>query len=365
MKNKKKNKKYTVLCAILLLICIPAAAYALYAYHAFVPLLAASDKSTDSNKSDASDTGTETDEYRMIVASGATLRTVARDLKAQGIIRSADFFYLYGRFKRIFLKAGIYKINGGMSVSEICALLQSGRQEYISVALAEGLTLRKIAEILEKNGVTSAQDFIQAAHKTDLLNEFGIPAASFEGYLFPDTYNFDYGMNAEKVVRLLANNFFTKIRSLSELNDKNNQTAQDLHNIVILASIIEREYRIPEEAPLIASVFVNRLKKNIGLYSCATLVYILTEIEGREHPELIKIEDTKIDNPYNTYKWAGLPPGPISNPGLTALKAAAAPPKTSYYYFRLTDSTKGSHIFTENFDSHKEAAPIPTKRTAQ
>lgn len=300
-------------------------------------------------------------EYRIIVPSGATLRTVARDLEEHGIIRSADLLYLYGRLKGVFLKAGIYKVHAGMSIPEICAVLESGKQEYIAVSLSEGLTVRKIGAILEKNGITAAEDFIKAASSRTLLNEFGIPADSFEGYLFPDTYNLDFGMSAERVVRILASNFFEKIKTVEALNGK---TGRELHDTVILASIVEREYRLEEEAPLIASVFTNRLKQNIGLYSCATLVYVLTEIEGRPHPDSIKIEDTKIDNPYNTYKWAGLPPGPISNPGLTALKAAASPPETNYYYFRLTDAGRGSHVFSETFDGHKEAAPVVTKRAA-
>jgi len=310
----------------------------------------------------SSGSANETSEYRMIVAQGATLRTVARDLKDQGIIRSADIFYLYARLKRVFLKAGIYKVRSDMSVADICTLLESGKHEYISVALSEGLTIHKIAQILEKNEVTGADEFIKAASSPSLLMEWRIPALSFEGYLFPDTYNFDYNMNAERVVRLLVSSFFSKIEHIPELKNK---TPEELHKIVILASIVEREYRLAEEAPLIASVFTNRIKKDIGLYSCATVVYILTEIEGRPHPDIVTIKDTKIDNPYNTYKWSGLPPGPISNPGLTALRAAASPPETPYYFFRLIDPAKGSHIFTENFEQHKEAAPVPTKKAAQ
>lgn len=337
--------KHIVLFIIILIFTCAAAAAAVCAFGIYTPLELQSAPA----------------EYRIIVPSGATLRTVARDLENHGIIRSADVLYLYGRFKGVFLKAGIYKVHAGMSIPRICAVLESGKQEYITVALSEGLTVRKIGAILEKNGITAADDFIKAASSRALLNEFGIPADSFEGYLFPDTYNLDFGMNAERVVHILASNFFEKIKAVKGLEGK---IGRDLHDIVILASIVEREYRLEEEAPLIASVFTNRLKQNIGLYSCATLVYILTEIEGRPHPDIIKIEDTKINNPYNTYKWAGLPPGPISNPGLTALRAAAAPPETKYYYFRLTDSARGSHIFSETFDDHKEAAPVVTKKAA-
>ena len=291
-------------------------------------------------------------EYRIQAASGTTMYAVGKELKKNGIIRSSRFFYLYARLHHTNLKAGIYKVNSTMSISEICALLNSGKQEYISVAIAEGLTLNKIAALLEAKGVTNAQEFKKAAQDPSLLKKFNISAASFEGYLFPDTYNFDPLMKPEKVIDILVHTFFSKIADISELKGK---TPEELHKVVILASIVEREYRVKEEAELIASVFTNRLKDNIGLYSCATVEYILTELQGKAHPELIKIEDTKIDNPYNTYKWAGLPPGPISNPGLTALKAAAAPPQTGYYYFRLTDAQKGTHSFSADFGNHKKA----------
>ena len=137
---------------------------------------------------------------------------------------------------------------------------------------------------------------------------------------------------------------------------------EDLFYTVRLASVVEKEYAVVDEAPIIASVFKNRLRRNIGLYSCATIVYILTEIEGRPHPDRILIEDTKIDNPYNTYKWAGLPPGAISNPGLIALDAATNTPKTNYYYFQVVDAEQGRHVFTSSFEDHVENHLTVTKR---
>ena len=126
----------------------------------------------------------------------------------------------------------------------------------------------------------------------------------------------------------------------------------ELHSDVVLASIVEREYRIDSEAPLIASVFRNRLKHNIGLYSCATIEYILTEIQGKPHPDVITYADLAIDSPYNTYKWAGLTPGPISNPGVVALDAAINSAKTDYYFFRLVDANAGRHVFPKDFSTH-------------
>ena len=131
---------------------------------------------------------------------------------------------------------------------------------------------------------------------------------------------------------------------------------------MILASIVEREYRVEEEAPLIASVFTNRLRLGIGLESCATLAYIITEIQHKPHPEYITLEDKGIDSPYNTYKWAGLPPGPIANPGRVALDAAFHPARTDYLYFVLRDPEEGKHYFSRDLDAHNKAKNLYLKK---
>ena len=208
-------------------------------------------------------------------------------------------------------------------------------------------------------GLCTVQAFKDACHDSKMLVARGINAESCEGFLFPDTYFLTSGMTAQEIVALMLDTFFEKIKTVPGLSEKSDQ---ELYETVILASIVEREYRVEEEAPLIASVFSNRLKHNIGLYSCATIVYILTEIDGRPHPDRILLEDTKIDSPYNTYKWAGLPPGPISNPGLVALNAAANPPKTNYYFFQVSDSQAGKHVFTTTFDEHKASHNLNAKK---
>ena len=215
---------------------------------------------------------------------------------------------------------------------------------------------------MEQKNVVQAEEFKKAAQAVSLLTEYQIPAASFEGYLFPDTYYFDTGMTAEAVVRMMVDTFFTRIETIPALHD---MSPEDLFYVVRLASIVEREYRVAEEAPLIASVFTNRLKENIGLYSCATIEYIITEIQGLPHPDVILEQDLKINSPYNTYMWAGLPPGPISNPGLIALQAAADPPETDYYFFRLIDPEKGTHYFSAKFEEHINAGRLYTKQAAQ
>jgi UPF0755 protein len=130
---------------------------------------------------------------------------------------------------------------------------------------------------------------------------------------------------------------------------------RQLHEKLIVASIVEREYRIEKEAPLIASVFYNRMRYNIGLESCATLEYIITDVLDRPHPSYLGEEDKRIKSPYNTYMWAGLPPGPISNPGRVALAAALHPPRTDFYYFVLKDPQTGQHYFSDSLKQHNWA----------
>ncbi len=294
------------------------------------------------------------------VSEGSTMRKVSNELYEKGLIKSSGALYFAARFsifnskgENFSLKSGVYTVKSSMSLKEIYNLLQSGEQEYISVSIPEGLTMKKIARLLEENSVCSAEDFLEACCSMELLNEYSVPAENLEGFLFPDTYFFTPNMEGEAVVRLLCNTFFKRLESLDL--DLSAFTAKELYEKVTLASIVEREYRVESEAPLIASVFTNRINQGIGLYSCATIEYIITEIQGRPHPDRITYDDLKINSPYNTYKWAGLTPGPISNPGLIALKAAFFPANTNYYFFVLTDPAKGSHTFSTNFDQHKAA----------
>ena len=314
---------------------------------------------------------TKEESVRVEIPSGMSVSGAAALLQQKGLIRNAKLFYYVARYPQLkkllfrgaddesfVLRSGIYYISPSMNIVQIQSILASGQQEYIKVSLPEGLTISKIAAELEENRICSAQDFISVCKSTDFAAKNGISGESCEGFLFPDTYFLTAGMTAESVAQLMLDNFFNKIKEIPTLAAMN---SADLYQTVVLASIVEREYRVESEAPLIASVFKNRLRRNIGLYSCATVEYILTEIEGRPHPERILIEDTKLDNPYNTYNWAGLPPGPISNPGMVALRASADTPKTNYYFFQIVDPAAGKHIFTTNFDEHVQSHNLYTK----
>ena len=236
------------------------------------------------------------EDIRVEVAQGDSVRKIAANLKAQNLIKNDDFFYYFVRTPKLFsiffpsenvetpiiLKSGIYHLTPGLNYAQIINELSSGQQEYIKVSIPEGKTISQIAAILEENNICSALDFKNCCHDPSMLKNYEILGENAEGFLFPDTYFFTLGMSASEVVSIMIQNFFSKAQTVPGLEEK---TPQELYDIVILASIVEREYMVESEAPLIASVFTNRLKHNIGLYSCATIVYILTEIEGRPHPD--------------------------------------------------------------------------------
>lgn len=296
---------------------------------------------------------------RFEISSGAGIKSVASSLAEKKLIKSEGAFYFAARFpflvfmkKTPVMKSGIYSLSSSMSVREILSLFDSGKQEYIRTVVPEGLTLKKIARILEEKSVCKADDFIVEASSKENLEKYCIHAADFQGFLFPDTYNFTPGMSARTALFMMADNFFDHARQIPELAGK---SPDEFYKTLILASIVEREYRVASEAPLIASAFLNRINDGSGLYSCATIEYIITEIQGKPHPEVITYDDLKINSPYNTYKWAGLTPGPISNPGMVALKAAAEPAKTDYRFFVLKGDGSGAHNFSRTQSEHERA----------
>ncbi|MCR5125912.1 MAG: endolytic transglycosylase MltG [Treponema sp.] len=312
------------------------------------------------------ESGNASSQY-VTIPTGMSVRSIAEMLKEKNLIKSSKVFYYIVRFPNLLLKAdkeivfksGVYEISPAMDTVEIIKLFVDGKQAFVKTSIPEGLTTRKIARLLDQNKVCDYDEFIQAASNQDTLKKFGIQAANCEGYLFPDTYYFYPNMDANEVVSMMIENFFENLQSIE---GQENATSID-YTKLILASIVEREYRVDEEAPLIASVFLNRMDVGMGLESCATIEYIITEIQGKPHPEVITYKDLKIDSPYNTYKWSALPPGPISNPGKVAISAVLNPAESNFYYFTLTDSERGSHTFSRTLKAHARAtAEFRTKK---
>lgn len=295
------------------------------------------------------------------VQSGESGSSVSLRLNEQGIIDSEWLFpvllKLPGNEKG--LKSGTYRILPGMKAGEIFSLLFEGKQLLERVRITEGHENSKIALMLDQRGLYQKKDFLAACSNEALLAEFGIQASTCEGYLFPDTYLIPTDFPVTSFVRMMITRFFEVLHE--SLPETKSMSGKEIHDGVILASIVEREYRAEEEAPVIAGVFKNRLDINMALQSCATVVYVITEHLGRKHPEMLYFSDIEIKDPYNTYINNGLPPGPISNPGKVALFAAFRPEKTDYLYFRLMDQKTGKHYFSHTLDEHNKASSFLVK----
>jgi UPF0755 protein len=297
-----------------------------------------------------------------VVEKGESLSRIAERLGDEGYIRSPAFLLAAARFRRTdgSFKAGWYRVPPGSTTLAVHDLLVSGSQSLVKLTIPEGWTISRIAALVEERGIASAADFDAAARSRALATELAVPAATLEGFLYPDTYFVPAPFPADVLARMMVETFFERLDGVEP--GWRSQGGGKLLEKVILASIVEREYQLAEEAPLIASVFVNRIRLGIGLESCATIAYIITEIQHLPHPEYITLEDKGIDSPYNTYKWAALPPGPIANPGRVALDAAFHPARSDYLYFVLRDPGAGKHYFSKDLDTHNKAKKLYLKK---
>ena len=297
------------------------------------------------------------------IESGESFGSVAQRLQREGIIRSPLVFRVLAsaRGSDTAIQAGFFQLPAAATTREVLDLLVDASRHLSRVTIPEGWTINRIAAYLEQIGVAGAVEFTAAARSPRLMRELGIAADSAEGYLFPDTYYFPPDYGAAAVVRHMVDNFFAR---LQEIDPSGGPDGARLHAAVTLASIVEREYRLPSEAPIIASVFYNRLRGKARLESCATIQYIITEVQGKQHPERILHTDLDIDSDFNTYRRRGLPPAPIANPGLTALRAALYPADTEYWYFVVRDPATGAHQFSTDLSAHSEAKFLYLKSVA-
>ncbi len=289
------------------------------------------------------------------VEKGASFNGIASDLEESGLIRSALFLKIFNKITGSdkLIKTGSYNIDKKLTSLQIVNQLVEGKQKLLSVVIPEGITTRQIAEIFENAGVADGDSFVRAAGDGSLLSSYGIHADTLEGFLFPDTYSFQQNFPAEKVVEHMVSVFFSKLETV--YSDYSMLTNNQIYEKIILSSIIEKEYRVPEEASKMASVFYNRIDQGWPLQSCATIVYVLTEEQLKEHPDRILFSDLEIDSEFNTYQNKGLPPAPISNPGVVALDAVFNPAQTDYMFFVVEDINIGTHTFTKRLSDHNQA----------
>lgn len=280
----------------------------------------------------------------------ADMGKVASILKEAGIIEYKSLFMLYSAVSNANekLDPGTYELSTIYDYRAIVKKMHfgSGAMVTTDITFPEGLTLKEVFELLEKNKVCTVDELMDCAATLDFGYSFleELPygdATRLEGYLFPDTYQFYEGSNAQTAIDTFLQIFNARITT--DLREQAEATGYSLHDIIIIASMIEKEAGSDSERATIASVIYNRLRQNMPLQIDATVQYALPE-----RKEQLTDEDTQIDSPYNTYKYTGLPAGPIANPGLASIKAAISPSSTSYLYYALDEST-GAHKFFTNY----------------
>jgi UPF0755 protein len=234
-----------------------------------------------------------------------------------------------------------------MPPREILEALTSGMAVLYVVTIPEGYRITEIADLLEAKGLVDKTDFIEATRNRELLESLNIPSGSLEGYMYPETYKFSKAGGARRIVQTLLDTFKERV-----LQPERVQQAEAMqftfHEIVTLASLIEKETGLGKERKLISSVFHNRLAKKMRLQTDPTVIYAMIDFDGN-----IRKKDLSIDSPYNTYKYFGLPPGPIASPGLESIQAALEPEESDFLYF--VSRKDGSHQFSTNYKDHIRA----------
>lgn len=281
------------------------------------------------------------------VVPGMTLKKVAHELSRQNLIRSASAFQAIALIqdKQKLIMVGEYNVSPSMLPVDILQRITSGKTVLHPVTIPEGYRITEIADLLEKQNLAEKEKFLQQTKNMKLVT--GIPATSLEGYLFPETYHFGKFTAEETIVKKMVETF--KERALKQKFLKRaGEMGFSFHEIITLASLIEKETGKDSERKQISSVFHNRLKKNMRLQTDPTVIYAIENFDGN-----IRKRDLKIDSPYNTYRNKGLPPGPIASPGLKSIVAALYPAKTANLYF--VSRQDGSHQFSATLNEHNRA----------
>lgn len=286
------------------------------------------------------------------IAPQSTTSQIAAQLKENGLIRNAGYFKLYTKYTGTdrSLKPGKYFFKGTENLSQIISMLQAGSPDIFSFTIPEGYTLEQITNLLVNKGIASEEKLLTAIEDQELkfsyLDELPEGPNRFEGFLFPDTYTIEAETSAKDIIQLMLDRFSQVYTA--EYAARAQELDLTTVEVVTLASIIEREAKKQEDRPLVSAVFHNRLDKGMLLQSCATVQYALGEVK----PVLYNI-DLQTESPYNTYLYAGLPPGPIAAPGEASIKAALYPADVSYLYF--VAKPDGSHVFSNTLQEHNEA----------
>lgn len=282
-------------------------------------------------------------DVEFIIEKGEAFSKVNAHLIEQKLIKNAKIFHRYCQWENLLtsFKPGYYLIEKNSKMLDIINLFISGKSISIKVTIPEGKNIYEIGKILEENHITHYNEFILAAKNPEILKSFNIKGNSVEGHLYPDTYYFNKGISPSEIIKSMIHIFNTKIREVDL-----SEAPFDLRSVIILASIVEKETGVGSERPIIAGVFLNRLKKRMRLQSDPTTIYGIYETFNGNLKKDHLLEKT----PYNTYKISGLPIGPIANPGIESIKAVLFPLKHDFLYF--VSKNDGTHSFTRTYKDH-------------
>lgn len=281
----------------------------------------------------------------ILIEQGTPLRRVAEILQDASVISDKNLFMILGRFYRDgkSIKAGEYQFTTSMLPTEVLEKLQDGKIYFRTATIPEGYTSYQIADLLAELGFVDKQKFLELTFNKEFSAELKIDAGNLEGYLFPNTYYVHRGMTEEEIIRKMVREFWQIIPP--DLQQEITQKGFSIHEVVTLASIIEKEAQVPDERKLISAVYNNRLRIKMKLDSDPTVIYGLKSFDGN-----LTKADLQTDTPYNTYKRRGLPPGPIANPGEQSILAAVRPADVKYLYF--VSRNDGTHHFSANYNEH-------------
>ena len=325
-------KKLSAILSVILFLCL-GAFYVLY-----LDLLKFANKPASRNSLTAI----------FVISPGQGFKTVSDNLHKMEVLdyplKLRVFARLRGLDKRI--RAGEYLLNSNMTPTQMLEIFINGKVMLHRVTVPEGYTQQQITALLEGSGLVSGQAFNEAIHETNLTDQMNISADSLEGYLFPDTYYFPRGVTPQTIISTMVNRFWTQFDGAWK--QRADELGLSVHEVITLASIIEKEAGVASERPIISSVFHNRLEKKMRLESDPTVIYGLVDFNGnitREHLDTY--------TPYNTYRIRGLPPGPIANPGAAAIEAALYPADTDYLFFVAKKDR--THQFSTTILEHNRA----------
>ncbi len=281
------------------------------------------------------------------VIPGMTLKKVSQKLSRQNLIRSASAFQAIALIqdKQKLIMVGEYNVSPSMLPVDILQRITSGKTVLHPITIPEGYRITEIADLLAKQNLADRENFLKQTKNMELVTE--ISADSLEGYLFPETYHFGKFTAEATIVKKMVETFKERVLK-QEFLKRAGEMGFSYHEIITLASLIEKETGKDSERKQISSVFHNRLKKNMRLQTDPTVIYAIENFDGN-----IRKHDLKIDSPYNTYRYKGLPPGPIASPGLKSIVAALYPAKTANLYF--VSRQDGSHQFSATLNEHNRA----------